>query len=86
MKKNLHSEALRSWKGRWLRDGYENRLGIILRVEEDDEITLITRFQGEAEERRIGIEPRSDGEYVHPDSVRARYRLLSPEEARSMLQ
>ena len=85
MKKDLHSEALRSWRGRWLRDGFENRLGVVLRVEEGDEITLVARFQGEKRHRRIGIEPRSDGEYVHPDSVRARYRLLSPEEARAML-
>lgn len=90
MKKSERKEeelawAERSWRGRWLRDGFENRLGVVLRVYEEEGIILEVRFQGEDLPRQIGIEPRGDGEFVHPDLVRARYRLLSDEEARGML-
>jgi hypothetical protein len=77
--------ARQSWRGRWLRDGFENRLGVVLEVHEKDGLLLEARFQGEKRPRKIAIEPRDDGEFVHPDEVRARYRLVSEEEARRML-
>lgn len=77
--------AIRSWKGRWLRDGFENRLGLVRQATvQDGSIELLVAFPDG--ERPVWTEERDDGEFAHPDSVRARYRVLSDEDARAFLR
>lgn len=81
-----HDRALRSWRGRWLLDGFENRIGCVENVEvEETGVTLSVRF-AKNDKRTISSEPRPDGEFAHPDLVRARYRVLSEDQAREFLR
>jgi hypothetical protein len=78
-------KAVASWRGRWLRDGFENRLGCVRQAALcDDKIELVVAFPDG--DRRVSTEERPDGEFAHPDSVRARYRVLSEEDARDFLR
>lgn len=70
-----------SWKGKALRDGFENRLGLVHTVNEGESgVFLLARFQDEKEDRIVWLEPREDGEYVFPGDSHARYRPILEEE------
>lgn len=74
-------DSARSWRGKLLRDGFENRLGLVHTVSEDENgIYLTVRFQNEEGDRTIWLEPREDGEYVYPGDAHARYRPLLEDE------
>ena len=80
--------AANSWRGRWVRDAYENNFGMISAVEQDgDDVLLKARFLGEdGKERVLHIEPREDGEFLFPNEVKARYRPATDDEVRQHLK
>jgi hypothetical protein len=64
-----------SWRGKKLRDGFTNKIGLVLGAAEDKEgIYLLALFPEDKQERKIYLQPRDDGEFLYPDQSRARYR------------
>lgn len=79
------ARAMESWRGRWLLDGFENSVGLVRDVSiSSGVIELVVVFDDG--DRFVSTEEQNDGEFVHPDLVRARYRILSEEEARDRLR
>lgn len=64
-----------SWRGKKIRDGFTNQIGLVLGAAENEEgIYLRALFPEEKTERVVYLEPRDDGEFIYPDKARARYR------------
>lgn len=82
-------QAARSWRGRWLRDAYENNYGLVSSVNETKEgqVSLQVRFLGEGgKERTVAMQPREDGEFLCPNEVKARYRPADEQAVRDHLR
>jgi hypothetical protein len=71
--------AAHSRVGKWVKDTTTQMFGLVREVIEDEDgrIRLLTSFPGEAEPRRIALEPVIDGHYIDPDDNQSRYRPLS---------
>lgn len=68
-------KAAKSWVGNIIRDGFENKLGLVRDTEITDEgLVLLAQFQGEKELRTIYMDSRADGECFSPEMPKARYR------------
>jgi len=73
--------AAQSWVGKIVRDTKLDVFGLVHGVAQDKEgVRLEARFPGEKRSRKIALEATSDGEYVMPGDVKARYRPPSAEE------
>lgn len=69
------SRAAKAWVGRWIKDGFENRLGLVREtVIKDEGLFLKAEFVGGEKIRLISLDPRPDGECLTPDMPKARYR------------
>jgi hypothetical protein len=77
-----------SWIHVWIKDRYEDRFGIVVNVDRDDEgrVRLLARFLGEDGLRAIALEPVADGHYLDPSDSKARYRRLSRSERLELLE
>jgi hypothetical protein len=72
-----------SWKGKFIRDAYERKLGLVHTVSEDTlgRFVLLARFPGEVTDRQIYLEPIPGSlEFVSPGHVKARYRPPTDED------
>lgn len=69
-------KGARSWVGKLVKDTRERTFGLVIDVDDANggTPTLLVRFPGEEELRVIALEPVSDGEYLYPNDIEARYR------------
>jgi hypothetical protein len=77
--------AAKAWLNRWVKDGFENRLGLVQEVgSEEGDLFLKATFIGKSDSQKIWLDPRPDGECLTPDMPKARYRPASEEEIKEL--
>jgi hypothetical protein len=77
--------AAKAWVNRWVKDGFENRLGLVQEVGRDGEdLFLKATFIGKDEPQKIWLDPRPDGECLTPDMPKSRYRPAREDEVEAL--
>lgn len=82
---NSRARAAKAWVGRWIKDGFENRLGLVREtVTEEGQLYLKAEFIGNDSPRLISLDPRPDGECLTPEMPKARYRPASDDDLENL--